>query len=159
MRVLFFLVALSVSADPGMSFPVATEDFLIVSSPSGWRVSPTLKVLSYHNGIDITAVMRAQVTAAMAGRVVEIWPAPDGWFRGHPTYGGYVVIDHGDGWTTEYAHLSTTYVTGWQAVKQGQVIGRIGNTGQTVSEHLHFVVKYKGKPVNPLLYIRIPMKR
>jgi murein DD-endopeptidase MepM/ murein hydrolase activator NlpD len=140
-------------------FPIAAEDYLVLTSPYGLRVSPTLRILAHHDGIDVQAVSRAQVVAAADGRVVELWPPPDGYYRGHECYGGYVVIEHGGGLETAYAHLGAVYVQGRQQVRQGQVIGRIGSTGIATGEHLHFEVRVHGEPVNPLLYVVLPEAR
>ncbi len=137
-------------------FPVAAEDYLEWTSPFGTRVSPLLKVLLYHEGIDLRAAPRAQVVAAADGWVDELWPPPNGYFVGHPVYGGLIVLRHAGGFKTLYAHLSAVYVQGWQLVKRGQVIGRIGSTGQSAGEHLHFEILVNGSPVNPILYVGLP---
>lgn len=147
-----------------LSFPIASGDYLTITSPWGARVSSTLKVLVQHDGLDIAGVPMAQVIASADGQVVEMWPPP-GYrlgatvFRGHPIYGGYLVIDHGNGFRTFYAHLSAVYVTGHQRVRRGQIIGRVGATGLASGEHLHFAVQIRERPVNPLLYMRLPQGR
>lgn len=133
-------------------FPLAVSDFA-VTSEFGVRVSPILKVQRRHTGVDIASVRRAQVVAIADGTVVEHWPAPDGYFRGHDIYGGYLVVDHGGGVISTYAHLSTTYVHQGHRVKKGQVIGRTGNTGASRGDHLHFEVIIYGEYQNPLLYM------
>lgn len=136
------------------TFPIAEADYLALTSPYGYRVSPILNVERYHQGIDVAATWRAQVVAAADGVVVEHWPPPDGYFRGHDVYGGLVVLEHENGWRTLYAHLSETRVhTGWR-VQAGQVIGRVGSTGQSRGAHLHFEIQdATGQRVNPLLYV------
>lgn len=141
---------------PRFLFPLAEEDFKELTSPYGWRISPLLRVLAHHDGVDIEGVYRAQVVAVADGWVDEYWPPPDGWFRGHPTYGGLVVLRHPDGSRTLYAHLSEIYVVGWQRVHAGQVLGRVGMTGKAVGIHLHFEIILDGARVNPLLYIALP---
>ena len=141
---------------PRFLFPIAEEDFKEITSAYGWRVSPLLRVLAHHDGVDIEGVYRAQVVAAADGWVDEYWPPPDGWYRGHPTYGGLVILRHLDGSRTLYAHLSEIYVRGWQWVRAGQVLGRVGMTGKAVGIHLHFEVILEGLRVNPLLYLAIP---
>ena len=76
------------------------------------------------------------------------WPAPNGYYKGHPMYGGLIVIDHLNGTHTLYAHMSSTYMGEGDQVEAGQVIGRQGDTGITTGEHLHFEVI-----INPLIYI------
>jgi len=135
-------------------FPIAPEDYRMLTSPYGYRKSPLLAVERYHAGVDIAAAWRAQVVAVADGVVVEHWPPPDGYYRGHDVYGGMVVIEHADGWRSLYAHLSSTRVhTGW-TVRAGEVIGRIGNTGKSDGAHLHVEIHGPdGAAVNPLLYL------
>lgn len=142
------------------TFPIAPEDYLQLTSPYGYRVSPVLDTELYHTGIDIAATWRAQVVAAAGGTVVEHWPPPGtphpsgATFRGHDIMGGYVVIEHEDGWRSEYAHMDWTRVITGQDVQAGQVIGRVGNTGRSRGAHLHFEIRNPdGDPVNPLLYV------
>ena len=151
-----FQLAFPTTSSYPLLFPVAQEDFLSFSSTFGWRISPTLKILAYHNGVDIEAVPKAQVVAAADGWVDELWPPPDGWYRGHPLYGGLIILRHSNGLRTLYAHLSAVLVVGWQAVRAGQVIGRIGTTGKAVGEHLHFEVQMDWMTLNPLLYLKLP---
>ena len=147
-------------------FPVAESDFLRYTSLHGERISPFLNVLRTHLGVDITTrVPRAQVISAANGVVVEHWPAPGAKgpngivFRGHPVYGGMIIIEHENGWRTLYAHLSETFVNvhARRKVKEGQVIGRIGNSGRSTGYHLHFEIQRPGgESVNPLLYLPDP---
>jgi murein DD-endopeptidase MepM/ murein hydrolase activator NlpD len=158
MRALVALVLslLTVSCHADFRFPIMEDDYKMLTSPTGWRISPTLRVAAYHDGIDIQTVPKAQIVAAADGWVDQLWPPPDGWFRGHPLYGGLIILRHADGFYTLYAHLSAVYVVGWQAVRAGQVIGRVGSTGQSLGEHLHFAI-YNGTTVlNPLLYVSLP---
>jgi len=143
-------------------FPIAEEDYLMLSSPYGWRVSPTLAVVASHDGIDIATIPQAQVIAAADGIVEEPYPPPgtlrwDGRvYRGHPIYGGCVTIRHADGLRTLYAHLSALYVVVGQRVRAGQVIGRVGSTGKSTGRHLHFEVRWGELALNPLLYVALP---
>lgn len=144
---------------PGYAFPIHSDDYYMLTSPYGLRISPILKVLMMHQGVDIAAVWRAQVIPIADGEVIEHWPPPgahNGLYKGHPTKGGYIVIRHDDGMETDYSHLSATYVREGQRVKKGQVIGRIGDTGLATGMHLHFGMKRDGKYVNPLLYLEVP---
>lgn len=136
------------------TFPIAKSDYLALTSPFGYRVSPILRVERYHQGVDVAATWRAQIVAAADGVVVEHWPPPDGYYRGHEVYGGMLVIEHDNGWRTLYAHLSETRVhTGW-TVDAGQVIGRVGSTGRSRGAHLHFeIIDATGTRLNPLLYV------
>lgn len=139
----------------GMVFPVAEGDYLRLTSPFGLRVSPFLGVEAGHQGLDIATVWRAQVVSVADGEVVEHWPPPDGYFKGHPTYGGVVVVDHGE-FSSLYAHLSWTRVHTGQRVRAGEVLGRVGDTGLADGQHLHFELLVGGQAVNPLLYLPEP---
>ena len=121
-----------------------------ISSGSGYRTDPMggKEESQLHKGLDLVGPHHTPVKAAAAGVVVEHWPAPNGYFRGHPIYGGMIVIDHLNGTFTLYGHLSTTYVSEGDRVEAGEIIGRQGNTGISTGEHLHFEVI-----VNPLLYL------
>ena len=138
-------------------FPLADEDYLALTSPYGYRVSPLLHVEAHHDGLDIAGVWRAQVVAVADGQVVEHWPPPDGYWRGHDVLGGMVRIRHADGTQTLYAHLSWTRVHTGDRVRAGQVIGRVGDTGKSDGQHLHFeVISPTDDRLNPLLYVRTP---
>lgn len=116
-----------------------------ISSPYGWRWR------QFHAGIDISGngVYGKPVVAADGGVVAEINTA--GWGSG---YGKYIIIDHGGGYRTVYAHLSAVNVRAGQKVSKGQFIGRVGNTGQSYGAHLHFEIRINGKSVNPVSYLR-----
>ena len=115
-----------------------------------WPVSGTLtsgfgpRGGGMHEGIDIAAPSGTPVRAAAAGRVIVA-----GWSGG---YGNLVVIDHGNGIATAYAHLSAIYASGG-SVSQGQSVGAVGSTGHSTGNHLHFEVRVNGSPVNPLGYL------
>jgi len=143
----------------GYQFPIHPDDFLMLTSAPGYRISPVLKVAVNHQGLDIAAVRRAQVMPIAGGVVVDHWPPPGtphprgGEFHGHPVNGGFVVIRHEDGTESEYAHLATTFVRIGQRIHAGQVIGRVGDTGLATGPHLHLGMKKGGKYLNPLLYL------
>jgi murein DD-endopeptidase MepM/ murein hydrolase activator NlpD len=102
-----------------------------------------------HPGIDIDGVTGDPVTAAAAGTVLLAGMAP----AGYSGYGNVVMIDHGNGIATLYAHLSRVDVALGQAVEQGQLLGAIGSTGLSSGDHLHFEVREAGKPVDPILWL------
>lgn len=138
----------------GWVFPILADDYVALTSPFGYRTSPVLNIERYHQGVDVAAAWRAQVVAAADGVVVEHWPAPDEYFRGHRVYGGFVIIEHAEGWRTYYAHLSSTRVSTGDRVVGGDVIGRVGGTGMSRGEHLHFEIRdASGEAKNPLLYV------
>ena len=102
-----------------------------------------------HKGVDITGgAMNKPVIASDGGRVAEV--NTSGYGGG---YGKYVIIDHGGGYRTMYAHLNKVAVVKGQQVTRGQEIGLAGNTGRSYGAHLHFEIRRNGVPVNPLSYI------
>jgi LysM repeat protein len=100
-----------------------------------------------HAGIDVGAWTGAPVKAADGGYVAV---ATGGWNAG---YGNYVIIDHGNGFVTLYAHLNSIFVKPGESVNAGQQIGSVGNTGNSTGPHLHFEIRYQGVPRNPLSYL------
>jgi murein DD-endopeptidase MepM/ murein hydrolase activator NlpD len=112
-----------------------------ISSGFGYRVHPIFRVRKMHTGVDINADAGTPIKAAAGGVVVHSGR------RGG--YGNCVIIDHGGGLATVYAHCSTLSVSAGQEVKQRQVIGRVGSTGIATGPHLHFEVRRNGAPVDP----------
>ncbi|MGH3103488.1 MAG: murein hydrolase activator EnvC family protein [Gaiellaceae bacterium] len=119
----------------GLIWPVSGP----VTSAFGWRWG------RMHEGIDIAAPTGAPIQAAASGTVIY-----SGWMSG---YGNLVVIDHGGGLATAYAHESSIAVGTGQAVSQGQIIGYVGCTGHCFGSHLHFEVRVNGAAVDPLGYL------
>jgi len=101
-----------------------------------------------HPAIDIAGWVGAPVTAADSGYVVL---AGGGWNGG---YGNYVIIDHGNGFTTLYAHLNSIFVKPGETVSRGQQVGTMGNTGNSTGAHLHLEIRYNGVPYNPASYLK-----
>lgn len=116
-----------------------------ISSPFGYRVHPVLKYARFHRGIDFNVKAGNPVFATGDGVVESIEINMKG-------YGRQVVIDHGFGYKTRYAHLSSISVTEGMNVKRGDRIALSGNTGLSSGPHLHYEVIYKGKNVNPYFY-------
>jgi murein DD-endopeptidase MepM/ murein hydrolase activator NlpD len=116
-----------------------------ISSRFGYRISPFTNEKEFHNGLDISARMGSPIIAPADGVVSSI-----GKDYG---FGTLVTISHGYGLKTKYAHLSKVLVKNGQAVKRGQKIALMGNTGRSTGPHLHYEVHLKGVPVNPLHYI------
>ena len=111
------------------------------SSPFGYRVHPIFGTLRFHSGLDIAAGGGAPIRAADSGTVIH-----SGWYGG---YGNCLIIDHGGGYSTLYAHCSALYVSYGQAVRQGQTVAAVGSTGYSTGPHLHFEVRINGNPVDP----------
>lgn len=113
-----------------------------ITSGFGYRIHPIFKIRKFHTGIDIGAEYGAPVVAAEEGIVIF-----SGWWGG---YGKVVIIDHGGGIVTLYAHCSSLLVFAGQKVRRGEMIARVGSTGISTGPHLHFEVRKNGVPVNPL---------
>lgn len=118
----------------------------VLSSPYGYRIHPILKRKILHSGIDIAASNGAAIKAPAGGECIY-----NGWLRG---YGRVVVLDHGRGYSTLYAHLSASLVKEGQVVKPGAVIARVGKTGNVTGYHLHFEVRVFGTPADPIKYLK-----
>lgn len=117
-----------------------------VVSKYGWRMHPILGVRKLHEGIDIWAPAGTDISASAGGSVVWVGPRNG--------YGNAVVIDHGSGVGTLYAHLSGFNVSNGQRVSRGATIGFVGQTGLAAGPHLHFEVRVNGQTYNPLAYVR-----
>ena len=116
-----------------------------ITSSFGYRFHPVLKVNKLHTGIDIGVASGNAVVAANAGTVIKA-----GW---NNSYGYMVMIDHGGGIVTLYAHNSSLCVSSGQSVSMGQTIAYSGSTGMSTGPHLHFEVRVNGEYVNPLSYV------
>lgn len=123
--------------------PLKQNDIQSSSSGFGYRTDPIYKVPKFHSGQDFGAAMGTEVFATGDG-VVEI--VEDNYWG----YGNMVLLDHGYGYKTRYAHLSEFGVVQGQKVKRGQVIGYVGNTGKSTGSHLHYEVIKNGEPVDPV---------
>ena len=112
-----------------------------VSSGCGYRMDPMGGgTEGLHKGADFAGEEGEPVMATLAGRVAEHWPPPDGYYDGHPTFGGYITIEH-DGVLLRaslYGHLSETFVHEGDWVEAGEPIGLVGSTGVATGPHLHF---------------------
>lgn len=113
----------------------------LVTSEFGNRNAPTAGATSNHQGLDINAHEGDPIWAADGGTV-----AAAGYNSG---YGNYVLIDHGNGYSTLYAHLSTTNVTKGQTVTQGETIGGAGHSGVATGDHLHLEIRQNGQQIDP----------
>ena len=117
-----------------------------LTSPFGWRRHPIFRTRKFHTGIDLAGPRRSKIRASDSGHVIK-----SGWYGG---YGKVVIVSHGNGYSTLYAHLTKAMVKKGDNVKKGDVIGLEGSTGFATGPHLHFEVRVKGKPKNPLNYVK-----
>jgi len=116
-----------------------------ISSYFGWRTSPLTGKPEFHNGVDIPAAYGTAIYAVDGGTVILS--------EKHYSYGNYIVIDHGNGLSTLYAHNTKNLVKVGDVVDKGQQIATCGSTGDSSGNHCHFSVRVDGSPVNPMNYI------
>ena len=116
-----------------------------LTSPYGYRIHPTLGYRKFHNGVDLANSQGTPIYAARSGKVTVATYGS--------TYGYYVTINHGDGYSSLYAHMTHYVVSKGQSVSKGQLIGYMGSTGRSTGPHLHFSIFYNGSSVNPMNYI------
>lgn len=125
--------------------PVNNKDLKRMVSGYGWRIDPIYKTRRMHTGMDFTAPRGTEVYATADGVIedleVKLWG-----------YGKSVIINHGHGYKTRYAHLSAFKVRKGQKIKRGELIGLIGSSGKSTGPHLHYEVVVKGEKVNPIGY-------
>ena len=125
--------------------PISNKDLTRTASGFGWRIHPIYKISKFHYGMDFTAPLGTDVYATGNGTVVGILSAQRG-------LGKHIIIDHGFGYTSIYAHLSNFNVRVGQKVLRGDVIGFVGSTGTSVTNHLHYEIKLNGVNVDPVNY-------
>lgn len=116
-----------------------------ITSDFGMRIHPITKVETMHTGVDISAPMNSSVVAAQSGTVIYA-----NWYGG---YGKVVILDHGGGYTTLYAHNNNLLVTVGQTVIKGDQIAKSGSTGFSTGPHVHFEVRIDGEYVDPIPYV------
>ena len=121
-----------------------------VSSGFGTRKDPLLGMLAHHSGIDFRAAPGFPIRATGTGTVVKA-----GWTGG---YGRMVEIDHGNGITTRYAHMSRISVKEGASVTRGSVLGAVGSSGRSTGPHLHYEVRRNGKALNPVRFLKAGKK-
>jgi murein DD-endopeptidase MepM/ murein hydrolase activator NlpD len=115
------------------------------TSPYGWRNDPISGVRRFHAALDLAAPTGTPIKAAMDGRVVTL--------GFNSVYGKYIIMNHGNGFQTLYAHMNAASVGQGAYVQQGAKIGEVGSTGYSTGPHLHFGIFKNGKAVNPLEFL------
>lgn len=125
--------------------PISNRDLTRTASGFGWRIHPFYKISKFHYGMDFTAPLGTEVYATGKGRVVAVQTVQRG-------LGKNIIIDHGFGYTSIYAHLSNFNVRVGQKVQRGDIIGFVGSTGTSVANHLHYEIKLNGVNVDPVNY-------
>ncbi len=135
---------LLLSSIPAIS-PIADKDLTRFASGYGYRIHPIYRTRKMHTGIDLTAPTGTIIHATGDGKVVQANYSLGG-------YGKRIIIDHGFGFKTLYAHLNEIDVRVGQKVKRGQQIGKVGSTGRSTAPHLHYEVRKNNKTENPVNY-------
>ena len=130
------------SAIPAIQ-PVSNKDLSRMASGYGYRIHPIYKTRKLHTGMDFSAKSGTPIYATGDGKIYKVKKSRKG-------YGNHVVIDHGYGYRTLYAHMTKYIVRKGQKVKRGDVIGYVGSTGTSVAPHLHYEVHKDGKKINPV---------
>jgi murein DD-endopeptidase MepM/ murein hydrolase activator NlpD len=129
------------AAIPGIQ-PVSNKDLKRIASGFGYRIHPIYKTYKMHTGQDFTAPVGTEVYATGNGTVRKVEYSRRG-------YGRNIIVDHGYGYQTLYAHLSKIEVRKGQRVNRGDVIGLVGNTGTSTAPHLHYEVIKNNRKINP----------
>ena len=124
--------------------PVSSKSLRAMASGFGYRRDPIYGTTKFHEGMDFSAPVGTPVYATGDATVQSA-----SWESG---YGNMIVLNHGFGYTTRYAHLSDMVVRPGQSVKRGDLIGHVGNTGKSTGSHLHYEVRFRGAPQNPVHY-------
>jgi murein DD-endopeptidase MepM/ murein hydrolase activator NlpD len=123
--------------------PIANQDLMRIASGFGFRIDPIYKTKKMHTGLDFTADTGTPIYASGNGVVVECQVKKWG-------YGQSVIIDHGYGYKTRYAHMSEFKCKPGDKVLRGQVIGLVGSTGKSTAPHLHYEVMKNGQKIDPI---------
>jgi len=123
--------------------PVSNKNLSRMASGYGYRIHPIYKTRKLHTGMDFSAKSGTPIYATGDGKVSKVK-------RSRRGYGNHVMIDHGYGYKTLYAHMKKYAVKKGQKVKRGEVIGYVGNTGTSVAPHLHYEVHKDGRKINPV---------
>ena len=133
----------SIVSEKGFKWPSYAT---VITSLYGKRIHPVTGRANNHTGIDVAAAGGTDIVSAKSGVVITS--------TYNNSYGNYVVVSHGNGESTLYAHMRKRLVSEGQTVKQGQVLGLVGTTGSSTGNHLHFEVRINGSRVDPLNYYK-----
>lgn len=125
--------------------PISNKQLVALASGFGVRIHPIYKVKKMHTGIDFAAPIGTPIYATADGKVEEVSVKFSG-------YGKMVVLDHGFGYKTRYAHMHDFAVRTGQNIKRGELIGYVGDTGVSTAPHLHYEVMLNGVLINPVHY-------
>ena len=125
--------------------PISTMDLTRIASGYGLRIHPVYKISKLHGGMDFTAPLGTEVYASGDGTVEEASRSKRG-------MGNCIILNHGFGYSSVYAHLDNFNVRPGQKVRRGDIIGYVGNTGMSVAPHLHYEIKLNGMNVDPVNY-------
>jgi murein DD-endopeptidase MepM/ murein hydrolase activator NlpD len=125
--------------------PISNDDLTRTASGYGLRVHPIYKIIKFHSGMDFTAPTGTDIYATGDGVIVAVQSSQRG-------LGKHIIIDHGFGYSSIYAHLSNFNVRIGQKVRRGDIIGYVGNSGTSVANHLHYEIKVNGRNVDPVNY-------
>jgi murein DD-endopeptidase MepM/ murein hydrolase activator NlpD len=125
--------------------PISNKQLVAIASGFGSRIHPIYKVRKMHTGIDFAAPIGTPIYATADGKIEEVSVKFSG-------YGKMVVIDHGFGYKTRYAHMHDFAVRTGQNIKRGELIGYVGDTGISTAPHLHYEVMMNGVLINPVHY-------
>ena len=130
----------------GFYFPM--QYCTMLTSAYGYRIHPITGNYTFHNGVDLAAGQGTPIYATKSGTVTTA--------TYNYAYGYYVVINHLDGFSSLYGHMTHYTVSVGDYVQRGEIIGYVGSTGYSTGPHLHFTIYYNGSTVNPMSYIRLP---
>jgi murein DD-endopeptidase MepM/ murein hydrolase activator NlpD len=123
--------------------PISNKDLTRTASGWGLRVHPIYKIVRFHYGMDFTAPLGTDIYVTGDGVIESVIQSSRG-------YGNHIVVDHGFGYKTLYAHLDRFNIRRGQKVKRGDIIGFVGSTGASLAPHLHYEVELNGTKVDPV---------
>jgi murein DD-endopeptidase MepM/ murein hydrolase activator NlpD len=125
--------------------PISNKDLTRTASGFGLRIHPIYKIIKFHYGMDFTAPVGSEIYATGNGVISAVLSSKRG-------LGNHIIVNHGFGYSSLYAHLSNFNVRVGQKVQRGDVIGFVGSTGTSVANHLHYEIKLNGENVDPVNY-------